>query len=159
MRGIPRTTDLLGQLGPLSAGEVLGQLDLIGMNSYYKLGSDRNVQVPEIVDRWKGHSEGFAGLPEADRQAAAVFGGRLVQPDERGPRAVGLYEDTEAVDLDLQKRLYEGYFKPAHNNPCGWIHGLGWTPGDGGRNDRGTRPKGSLRKRFYERGWQSRGGK
>ena len=29
------------------------QLDLIGMNSYYKLGDDHNVSVSEIEDRWK----------------------------------------------------------------------------------------------------------
>src|SRR5262249_17321527 len=29
------------------------QLDLIGMNSYYKLGDDRNVSVDEVVRRWK----------------------------------------------------------------------------------------------------------
>src|SRR5207237_4383196 len=28
------------------------QLDFVGMNSYYKLGDDANVGVPEIVKRW-----------------------------------------------------------------------------------------------------------
>jgi hypothetical protein len=64
------------------------------------------------------------------------------------------------VDLDLQKRLYEGYFQAWYRNP-----GLGgfiiweWTPEDGGPEDKGytpeNKPAQDVLKEWLAKPWKS----
>ena len=52
-------------------------------------------------------------------------------------------QDDQPIDLELQRKLYEGFFRTWHGD-----HRLGgfsvweWPPGDGGKDDRGYTPEG-----------------
>jgi hypothetical protein len=89
------------------------QLDLIGMNSYWKLGENRDVSVDEIVSRWRAIQAALLSW----QQTAA--GGRPILLMEVGwcSLANAAHEPwdytqvTQPVDLDLQRKLYEGFFK------------------------------------------------
>jgi hypothetical protein len=119
------------------------QLDLIGMNSYYKLGDDRNVKVEEVVSRWKDIQKDLlkfqrkVGKPILFLEIGwCSLSNAADEPWD--------YTKTELdADPDLQKRLYEGFFQAWYKEP-----GLGgfmvweWTPGDPEPGDKGYTPEG-----------------
>lgn len=118
------------------------QLDLIGMNSYYTLGSDANVKVPEIVNRWRAI--------QRDLLAFQKRVGRPILFTEVGWCSLANaasepwdYTRTSlSVDLDLQKKLYEGFFEAWQGNPAlGGFMFWEWTNGDGGGDDKGYTPE------------------
>ena len=46
------------------------------------------------------------------------------------------------MDLELQRKLYEAFFKSWYGNPyLGGFMIWEWTPGDGGPNDKGYTPE------------------
>ena len=52
------------------------------------------------------------------------------------------YTKDVPINLELQKRLYEGFFQSWHGTP--WLGGFSvweWPPGEGGPEDRGYTPK------------------
>lgn len=118
------------------------QLDLIGMNSYYKLGPDRNVTVEQIKQRWA----------EIQRDLLA-FQHRVGKPIlflEVGWCSLANaahepwdYTQTHVpIDLELQRKLYEGFFESWWGkSELGGFMLWEWTPGDGGENDRGYTPE------------------
>ncbi len=62
------------------------------------------------------------------------------------------------MDLELQRKLYEGFFRSWHGNPnlAGYMI-WEWTPGDGGRNDPGYTPEGKPAEQVL-RQWLAKGG-
>jgi hypothetical protein len=118
------------------------QLDLIGMNSYYKLGEDRNVQVPEIVDRWKDIQKDLLGFQRKVGKPLLFLEVGWCSLANAADAPWDYTQTQEDVDLDLQKRLYEGFFQAWYREP-----GLGgfiiweWTPGEGGSEDKGYTPE------------------
>ena len=119
------------------------QLDLIGMNSYYKLGSDRNVQVPEIVNRWKEIQKDLLGFQQQVGKPLLFLEVGWCSLTNAAHEPWDYTKMTEQIDLDLQKRLYEGYFQAWYDKPqLGGFMIWEWTPGDGGPKDRGYTPEG-----------------
>ncbi|HYO09474.1 MAG TPA: hypothetical protein VER17_10925 [Tepidisphaeraceae bacterium] len=110
------------------------QLDLIGMNSYYKLGDDRNVKVEEVVSRWKEIQKDLLAFQRKVGKPILFLeiGWCSLENAAHEPWDYTKRELDE--DPELQKKLYEGFFRAWYKEP-----GLGgfmvweWTPGDGGK--------------------------
>ena len=113
------------------------QLDMIGMNSYWRLDENEKkekvrekVTVPQIVENWRkiqgdllkfvrktGKPLLFLEIGWCSLANAASEPWDYTQPD--------------AVDLDLQKRLYEGFFQSWYGRPeLGGFSVWEWPPPD-----------------------------
>ena len=133
------------------------QLDLMGMNSYYKLGKDHTVTVTEINRRW------------ADIQNTILtFGRKINKPVimlevgwcSMANAASEPWDYTQAtvpLDLDLQKHLYEAYFETWYGKKgFGGFLMWSWTPNASGPNDRGYTPEGKPAEQVV-RQWLAKG--
>ncbi len=117
------------------------KLDLIGMNSYWTLGPDEHTSVETIQRNWEdiqAELEPFVrekGKPLLFLEIGwCSLDNAAVEPWD--------YTKDVPVNLDLQKRLYEGFFESWHGVP--WLGGFSvweWPPGEGGPEDRGYTPK------------------
>lgn len=117
------------------------QLDLVGMNSYWKLGPDRDVTVEQIGQRWREIQADL--LPFVQKTGKPLLflevGWCSMANAAHEPWD---YTTGDPVDLELQAKLYEGFFQSWHGNPLlGGFSIWEWTPGDGGPNDRGYTPE------------------
>ncbi|MDQ3439457.1 MAG: hypothetical protein M3478_03810 [Planctomycetota bacterium] len=118
------------------------ELDLIAMNSYWKLGDNRKVPVEEIERRWKDIQKDL--LPfQRDVNKPLMFlevGWCSLTNAAHEPWD---YTRTEhPVDAELQRKLYEGFFRSWHGNPhFGGFMIWEWTPGEGGKDDKGYTPE------------------
>jgi hypothetical protein len=119
------------------------QLDLIGMNSYWKLGDNKDVSVDRIKQRW---ADIQAELLSFQRKVGKPLMFLEVGWCSLANAASEPWDYTrtdEALDLDLQKRLYEAFFQSWYGKPyLGGFIVWEWTPGDGGPGDRGYTPAG-----------------
>ena len=117
-------------------------LDLIGMNSYYKLGNDRHVKVDEIVRRWQEIQKDLLTFQRKVNKPLLFLevGWCSLENAAHEPWD---YTRTELdVDLDLQKRLYQGFFQAWYRHPAlGGFIIWEWTPEDGGPQDKGYTPE------------------
>jgi len=109
------------------------QLDLIGMNSYYKLGDDRNVTVAEIVSRWKDIQTDLLSFQQQIGKPILFLEIGWCSLANAADEPWDYTQTDLNRDDELQKKLYEGFFQAWYQKP-----GLGgfmvweWTPGDGG---------------------------
>ena len=117
------------------------QLDLIGMNSYYKLGDGPDASVTEIEGRWRKIQKDLhafqakVGKPLLFLEAGwCSLANAASEPWD--------YTQTQLpVDDDLQKRLYEAFFNVWYGDPkLGGFFMWEWPPGPA--DDRGYSPKG-----------------
>lgn len=126
-----------------------GQLDLIGMNSYWKLGPDHNVSVDQIVQNWKAIQHGHAGKYKGLLEFVKKKGKPLMFLEVGWCSLANMAHEpwdytktSEPLDLELQRKLYEGFFKVWHGNPLlGGFSVWEWTPGEGGPDHRGYTPE------------------
>jgi hypothetical protein len=121
-------------------------LDMVGMNSYWKLGPDDapGVSVEEIEQRWmRIQKDLFAWQKTVHKPILLLEAGWC-------SLANASYEPWDytrvdlALDLDLQKRLYEGFFESWWDKPqfAGFML-WEWTPeSPGGPDDKGYTPRG-----------------
>lgn len=89
------------------------ELDLVGMNSYWILGSDKDVTVDEIVQRWREIQADLFKFQAKVRKPIMFL-------------EIGWFSQTNAahepwdytkdlpIDNELQKKLYEGFFQAWH---------------------------------------------
>lgn len=119
-------------------------LDFIGMNSYWKLGDDRDVSVGEIVKRWGAiQKELFAFQRKINKPILLLeVGWASMSNMAHEPWNYTEYESVAPLDIDLQKKLYEGFFRAWFGRPelggfCIWE----WPAEGGGLDDRGYTPK------------------
>ena len=119
------------------------QLDLVGMNSYWKLGKDRNVTVPQVQTHWRDIQKDLLDfLKKADKPLLFLEVGwcSLANAAHEPWDYTKVNED---VDVKLQRRLYEGFFQSWHGNPSlGGFMIWEWPPDQGGLDNRGYTPKG-----------------
>jgi hypothetical protein len=115
------------------------------MNSYWSFGerSDPSPSVDHIVERWREIQK--------DLLAFQKDVGKPIMFLEIGwfSQANVAYEpwdytqDDQPVDIDLQRNLYEGFFRAWYGDPrLGGFSVWEWPPGDGGPEDRGYTPEG-----------------
>jgi hypothetical protein len=118
------------------------QLDLIAMNSYWKLGDNRKVPVEEIERRWKDIQRDLLSFQREVKKPLMFLEVGWCSLANAAHEPWDYTKTTEALDLDLQRKLYEGFFRSWHGNPqFGGFMVWEWTPGDGGAEDKGYTPE------------------
>lgn len=138
------------------------QLDLIGMNSYWKFGdetSNPRPTVEQIQNRWKDiQGDLLKFVDKTGKPLLFLEIGWFSQ--ENVAYEPWDYTKDEPIDLELQRRLYEAFFKSWWGNPLlGGFSIWEWTPGDGGPDDNGYTPENKpaeqvLREWFAKSRWQ-----
>ena len=119
------------------------QLDLIGMNSYYKLGDSKEVTVPEIETRWREIQNELLSFQKTVNKPLLFLEVGWCSLANAASAPWDYTQTAEAIDLDLQKRLYQGYFNVWYGNPkLGGFMMWEWPPGEAGTEDRGYTPQG-----------------
>lgn len=117
------------------------KLDLIGMNSYWTLGPDGNASVETIAANWrdiKAELEPF--IREQGKPLIFLEVGWTSL--DNAAEAPWDYTQPVPINLELQKRLWEGFWQVWYGTP--WLGGFSiweWPPGDGGPEDRGYTPE------------------
>lgn len=119
------------------------QLDFIGMNSYWSLGDGPDASVNEIVGRWHSIQHELFSFQAKIRKPIILLEVGWCSMSNMAEAPWDYTDEAAPVDLDLQKRLYEGFFAAWHGRQelggfCVWE----WSPGDGGAEDRGYTPEG-----------------
>lgn len=138
------------------------ELDFIGMNSYWKLGEDRNVSVDEIVKRWGAiQAELFSFQQKVDKPLLFLEVGWCNMANmAHEPWDYTKDESAAPTDNELQRKLYEGFFRAWHGREelggfCIWE----WTPEGGKPGDRGYTPEGkpaeSVLRQWLAKPWRS----
>src|SRR3954467_10138458 len=118
------------------------QLDLIGMNSYYTLGNDSKVSVDEIVDRWRGIQRDLLAFQKRQGRPILFTEVGWCSLANAASEPWDYTRTSLPVDLELQRKLYEGFFKAWQGNPAlGGFMFWEWTSGEGGPADRGYTPE------------------
>jgi hypothetical protein len=124
------------------------QLDLIGMNSYWKMTDDHkrgnDVTLDDVKQHWKDIQHDL--LPFVERTGKPLLFleiGWFSQDNVAfEPWDYTKGTDEAPIDLQVQQRLYEGFFQSWHGNPLlGGFSFWEWTPGDGGPEDKGYTPE------------------
>jgi len=122
------------------------ELDLIGMNSYWSFGKQYTNEQPtveQIQARWKELQADL--IPFVKKMGKPMFFTE-VGWCSLANMAYEPWDYTKAsveIDLDLQRRLYEGFFRSWQGNEH--LAGFSiwqWPPEEGGPMDRGYTPKG-----------------
>lgn len=120
------------------------RLDLIGMNSYWKLdkGQRNRATVQDIMSSWERIQQDL--LPFVEKTGKPLIflevGWCSMSNAAHEPWD---YTTNDPIDLDLQKRLYEGFFRSWHGQELlGGFSIWAWTPGQSGPEDRGYSPQG-----------------
>lgn len=120
------------------------QLDLMGMNSYWDFGTkeDPNPSVDHIVQRWHEiQSDLFKFQDTVKKPIIFLEIGWYSQANVAYESWD--YTQDQPVDLELQKKLYEGFFKVWWGEPrLGGFSVWEWPPDQGGKDDKGYTPKG-----------------
>jgi hypothetical protein len=121
------------------------QLDLIGMNSYWKFGKvsgfPERPSVEQIVERWTQiQDEVLPFVEKAGKPLLFLEIGWFSQANVA--YEPWDYTREQPIDLELQRRLYEGFFRAWWGNPLlGGFSIWEWPPDEGGPEDGGYTPK------------------
>jgi hypothetical protein len=121
------------------------QLDLIGMNSYWSFGeksSNPNPSVDHIVDRWHEiQTDLFKFQDEIKKPLMFLEIGWFSQANV-AYEPWDYTQESPPVDVELQKKLYEAFFKVWWGDPrLGGFSVWEWPPDAGGKEDRGYTPR------------------
>jgi hypothetical protein len=118
------------------------ELDLIGMNSYYTLGDDASVTVPEIVQRWRAIQRDLLAFQKKVKRPILFTEVGWCSVANAAEAPWDYTRTSLAIDIDLQRKLYEGFFQAWHGQPVlGGFMVWEWTNGNGGPDDRGYTPE------------------
>jgi hypothetical protein len=117
-------------------------LDLISMNSYYKLGENHRVGVEEIQRRWGDIKVNLANFQKEVGKPLIFLEVGWCSQANAAHEPWDYTQPDEPIDLELQRKLYEGFFRSFHGTP--WFGGFmiwEWPPGNGGPEDRNYTPE------------------
>jgi hypothetical protein len=134
------------------------QLDLIGMNSYYKLGDDGKVTTAEIEKRWREIQKNIDRFSDEKGKPVLFLEVGWCSLENAANEPWDYTREDLAIDNDLQKRLYEAYFNVWYRDPhLGGCMMWEWPPG--APNEKGYTPKGkpaeaALRDWFAKPTWK-----
>lgn len=119
------------------------QLDLIGMNSYWKLGDNRKVPVAEIESRWRAIQRDLLDFVGREGKPLLFLEVGWCSLANAAHEPWDYTKTSEDIDLVLQKKLYEGFFKSWYGNPLlGGFMIWEWPPDQAGPDNKGYTPKG-----------------
>jgi hypothetical protein len=114
------------------------QLDLIGMNSYWTLGPDRHVTLRQIENRWKEIQDGLLPFMVKTRKPLILLEVGWCSLANAADEPWDYTRDELDIDLDLQNRLYQGFFNSWYGNPkLGGFMIWNWMPNWGSPKDEG----------------------
>jgi len=121
-------------------------LDIVGMNSYWNLGPDDDPKVPvdEINRRWAAIQKDLFAWQATVHKPIILLEAGWCSLANASYRSWDYTQTELPVDLDLQKRLYEGFFQSWWGKPqfAGFLM-WEWTPESaGGPEDKGYTPRG-----------------
>jgi hypothetical protein len=118
------------------------QLDLLSMNSYYKLGDDHNVSVENIQSRWKEIQNNILSFQRTLGKPLVLLEVGWCSQRNAADSPWDYTQPDVPIDLDLQRKLYEGFFRSWHGvREFGGFMIWEWPPGDGGPTNRGYTPE------------------
>ena len=136
------------------------QMDIVAMNSYWTLGRDRNASLGEIEKNWRDiQNNVMAFQREVGKPLIFTEVGWCSQANAAS-EPWDYTQDDVPIDMELQRRLWEGFFKSWHGQKgFGGFFVWEWPVGDGGPNDRGYTPEGKpaeavIREWFAKPRWQ-----
>jgi hypothetical protein len=135
------------------------QLDLIGMNSYYKLGENNKVTTEEIETRWREIQTKVVDFSEKEGKPALFLEAGWCSLQNAANEPWDYTQSDLPADDDLQKRLYEAFFNVWYGNPhLGGFMMWEWPPGDD-TTGKGYTPKGKpaeqvMREWFAKKPWK-----
>ncbi|MDB5291695.1 MAG: hypothetical protein JWL69_2936 [Phycisphaerales bacterium] len=119
------------------------QLDLVSTNSYYKLGENRDVSVEEIVTRWRAIQKDLLPWVHGMHKPFMFTEVGWCSVANAAHEPWDYTQQSVPIDQDLQRKLYEGFFKAWYGEPqLGGFNIWQWTPGGGGPDDRNYTPAG-----------------
>jgi hypothetical protein len=119
------------------------ELDVVAMNSYWKLGEDRNVSVDEIVRRWRQIQKDLLSFVHEKHKPLFFTEVGWCSLANAAHEPWDYTKVSEPIDLELQRKLYEGFFRAWENVPeLGGFMFWQYTIDQGGANDRGYTPVG-----------------
>jgi hypothetical protein len=117
------------------------QLDLIGMNSYYKLGDDEKVSTAEIEHRWGDIQKNILNFQRTVGKPILFLEAGWCSLQNAASEPWDYTQMDLPTDNDLQKRLYEAFYHVWYNNPhLGGYMMWEWPPSD--TEEKGYTPKG-----------------
>jgi hypothetical protein len=134
------------------------QLDMIGMNSYWKFTPERehDPTVPEIVQTWKGIQDDLFKFQDKENKPIMFLEIGWFSQANVAWEPWDYTQEDQPIDLELQKKLYEGFFQAWWGNPrLGGFSVWEWPPDAGGAEDRGYTPKGKPAEKIL-REWLSK---
>jgi hypothetical protein len=112
------------------------ELDLIGMNSYWRLGGE-DASVEEIVGNWRRIQRELEPFVRSQGKPLLFLEVGWCSLENAASEPWD-YTQPVPIDLELQARLWTGFWQAWHGTP--WLGGMSvweWPPGDGGPDDRG----------------------
>lgn len=134
--------------------EFWDQLDLIGMNSYWDFGkksSDPNPSVDHIVDRWHEIQEDLFAFQQKVKKPIIFLEIGWFSQANVAYEPWDYTQESQPVDVELQRKLYEGFFKVWWGDArLGGFSVWEWPPDNGGKDDRGYTPKGKPAERVVQ---------
>ena len=136
------------------------QLDLMGTNSYYKLGKNAQVTVPEIERRWTEIQKSDLAFAQKTNRPLVLLEVGWCSMANAASEPWDYTKVEVPLDLELQRKLYEGFFESWWGKKdFGGFMMWEWTPNASGPTDRGYTPEGKpaeqvLRKWLAKEPWQ-----
>jgi hypothetical protein len=138
-------------------------MDVIGMNSYWKMGENRDVSPAEIAQRWQKIQEGVLGFAKEKGKPLILLEVGWCSLQNAAHEPWDYTQEQLPVDLELQKRLWEGFFQSWHGKPnfAGFML-WEWPPTEANykpEQDKGYTPEGkpaekTIREWLAKPGWQ-----
>lgn len=120
-----------------------GYLDMVGMNSYWKLGANRHVPVEEIKKNWREIKDDVLAFKKKVNKPILFTEVGWCSLTNAAHEPWDYTKMSEDVDLQIQKKLYQGFFESWYGNPnLGGFMVWEWPPDQGGPENRGYIPKG-----------------
>lgn len=136
------------------------QLDLISTNSYWKLGENRDATVADIVGNWRKIQKELLPWIRTQHKPYMFTEVGWCSVANAAHEPWDYTQESVPLDLELQKKLYEGFFQAWKDVPeLGGYNIWQWTPNGGGPTDRSYTPAGKpaeevLRKAFLQPKWK-----
>ena len=119
------------------------QLDVMGMNCYYTLGETNKVTKKEIEQTWAGIRKSILDYAKSIKKPVVMMEVGWCSQANQAKAPWDYTQESEPIDLDLQKRLYEAYFETWYGrNGFGGFMLWAWAPNASGPQDRGYTPEG-----------------
>ncbi|HZZ43407.1 MAG TPA: hypothetical protein VFE58_10760 [Tepidisphaeraceae bacterium] len=117
------------------------KLDMVGMNSYWDLATldgkkvDRkNITVESIQKRWAEIQSDVIAFARKQGKPLLLVEAGWCSLGNAASEPWDYTQETEPIDNELQRKLYEAFFKSWYGNPnLGGFMLWEWTAGDGGK--------------------------